>query len=179
MLQILVQATQNIGASKRAEALAEQALRAFFAPEEAAHRPFPDAVDTLKQLRAQSFKVGILSNAPDDALIQRMVNDNHLRPWASPVFSSAGLGRRKPAPEPFACFAERWRLPPEQIVVVGDTLAADILGGKNAGMHSILATMRENPDNENHRHIRPDRTVETLAQVPLVLAQMNGKSVVG
>lgn len=169
MADILCRALRSTGASQRAEGMIDEALRAFFAPEEAAHTPFPDAADTLKSLRGMKLKVGILSNAPNDALIQRMVNDNGLRAWASPVFSSAGLGWRKPMPEPFAIIAKRWQLPHNQIVVVGDTLSADILGAKNAGMHSILARMTENSTNDQYRHIRPDRTVDVLAQIPAVI----------
>jgi HAD superfamily hydrolase (TIGR01549 family) len=171
MAEVLCRALQRAEVSQRAEAMIELALRQFFAPEEAAHDPFPDAVDTLKTLRAQGFKVGILSNAPDDALIQRMVNLFGLRPWASPVFSSAGVGWRKPSPQPFALIAKRWNLPPEQIAVVGDSLPADILGAKNAAMHSILAEMVTNPANEQHPHIRPERRITTLAQVPLIIRE--------
>lgn len=172
MTEVLRRALKRINVSARAEATVEEALHRFFAPEEAAHTPFPDAVETLKTLRAKNLKVGILSNAPNDPLIQRLVNDNGLRPWVSPVFSSAGLGWRKPRPEPFALIAQRWGLPPDQIVVVGDTLAADILGAKNAGMRSIHAAMVENPANELYRYIRPDRMVTVLSQVPLVIEGM-------
>jgi HAD superfamily hydrolase (TIGR01549 family) len=172
MTEVLRRALKRINASARAEAMVEEALRCFFAPEEAAHTPFPDAVETLKTLRAKNLKVGILSNAPDDSLIQRLVNDNGLRPWVSPVFSSAGLGWRKPSPEPFALIAQRWGIPANQIVVVGDTLATDILGAKNAGMRSIHAAMVENPANELYHYLRPDRTVTVLSQVPLVIEEM-------
>ena len=172
MSEVLRQALQRAGVSQWAEEMIELALRQFFAPEEAAHKTIPDAIDTLKTLRGQGFKVGILSNAPDDALIQRMVNLFGLRPWVSPAFSSAGVGWRKPSPKPFRLIAERWSLPPEQIVVVGDSLAADILGAKNAGMHSILAQMVANPANKHHPHIRPERLVTALVQVPLIIGEL-------
>lgn len=175
MTAVLERALDRVEAGERAKVRINDALRSFFGPEESAHSPFPDAIQTLKTLRRQEFKVGILSNAPSDTLVQRMVNDNGFRPWASPVFSSAGLGWRKPLPEPFELIAQRWRLKPAEIVVVGDTLSADILGAKNAGMHSILATMSENETNEQHRYIRPDQTVDCLAQVPLVIANWNSK----
>ena len=170
---VLRRALKRSNAPERATAMIDDALRPFFAPEEAALTPFPDAVSTLKTLKSQGLKVGILSNAPNDPLVQRLVNDKFLRPWVSPVFSSAGLGRRKPALEPFALIAERWNLSPQEIVMVGDSLAADILGAKNAGMHSILATMTENPANDRHRAIQPSHTVSALSQIPPVITQMN------
>ena len=176
MTEALRRALRRTGVSSRAETMAEEALRQFFAPEEAAHTPFPDATETLKTLRASNMKVGILSNATNDPLVQRIVNAHGFRPWVSPVFSSAGLGWRKPRPEPFTLVADRWRLSPDQIVVVGDTLAADILGAKNAGMYSLLAAMAENPANEQNRHIRPDRVITALSQVPGVIEELNQKN---
>jgi FMN phosphatase YigB (HAD superfamily) len=168
----LRQALQTIGAPERAAAFVEAAIKIYFGPEEALWQPYPDAVDTLKQLQAQGYRQGLYSNATDDALIQRLVNQSKTRPWLSPTFSSAGFGRRKPSPAGFDLIAERWGLPPDQIVVVGDTLAADVLGAQNAGMRSILVTMDENPYNNESRHIEPTALAECLAQLPEIVAQL-------
>jgi phosphoglycolate phosphatase-like HAD superfamily hydrolase len=57
-------------------------------------------------------------------------------------------------------------------VVVGDTLNADVLGAQNAGMHSILVTMDENPSNANHRHIQPTAVAGSLSELPEIVAQL-------
>jgi HAD superfamily hydrolase (TIGR01662 family) len=175
--EILAQQTlrttlKKIAAPPAAIPLTEAALKVYFEPEEAAYTAFPDAVDTLKRLKGQGYRLGLYSNATDDPLVQRLVNRNSLRPRLSPTFSSAGCGWRKPKREAFEMIARRWGLSAQEIVVVGDKLAADILGAHNAGMHSILATMQESPSNEQHRHIQPSATIANLAQLPQLLSRL-------
>ena len=165
-------ALKKIAAPAAAVAFVEAAIKISYGPAEAAWQPYPDAVETLKKLQAAGYRQGLLSNAPDDKMMQRMVNQGKLRPLLSPTFSSAGLGLRKPKPEPFLLIAKRWALPPAQIVVVGDTLAADVLGAQNAGMHSILVTMDESPSNADNRHIQPTATAATLSDLPDLIAQL-------
>ena len=167
----ILNALRNVDAPKRAETLTQQAAKILFQGEEDAHALIPDALETLKTLSAQKFKLSLLSNASDDALIQRLVNRNGLRPWLSPVFSSAGLGRQKPKPDPFLLIAERWRLPTAEIAVVGDTLTADIQGARNAGMFGILVTRIENPRNEENWHIKADITIAALNVLPKVISE--------
>ena len=170
--QALRAALEKIEAPKAALSLIEAAVKIYFEPEEAAYTAFPDAVDTLKHLKAQGYRLGLYSNATDDPLIQRLVNRNSLRPWLSPTFSSAGCGWRKPKREAFEMIARRWGLSSQEIVVVGDKLAADIVGAQNAGMHSILAAMQESPSNEQHRHIQPSATINRLSALLDIIAAL-------
>ena len=94
------------------------------------------------------------------------------RPWLSPTFSSAGWGWRKPKPEAFDLIARRWDLSPAEIVMVGDTLNADILGAHRAGMHSILVTMDEAFSNDENRHIQPEAVADRLSILPAIIAQI-------
>jgi putative hydrolase of the HAD superfamily len=168
----LRRALQKINAPAVAETLVEAAIKVYFGPEEALYQPYPDAAATLKILKAQGYRLGLYSNATDDALIQRLVNQGGLRPWLSPTFSSAGWGWRKPNREPFNLIAARWGLPPHEIVVVGDTLNADVLGAQNAGMSSILVTMDENRTNADNRHIQPTATAVSLSALPEIIARL-------
>ena len=163
----------KIEAAATALSLLEAAVKVYFGPEEAVWQSYPDTVDTLKQLYRQGYRLGLYSNATDDPFIQRLVNQNRLRPWLSPTFSSAGWGWRKPKAEPFELIARRWGLSPAEMVVVGDTLNADILGAQNAGMHSILVTMDEAPSNEANRHIQPEAVANSLSIVPEIVAAMS------
>lgn len=165
-------ALNKIEASSSTKAFIEGAVKVYFGPIEDAWQPFPDAINTLKRLKTQAYKLGLYSNANDDKHVQRLINRNYLRPHLSPTFSSAAWGWRKPRPEPFELIAKRWGLPVEQIVVVGDTLEADILGARNAGMASILAKMNEAPSNAAHVHLRATAAIERLADLPEILQQL-------
>jgi putative hydrolase of the HAD superfamily len=168
--QALTAALQKIGAPPAAFDWVQQGVRSYFEPEEAAWTAYPDAGATLKALSGQGYRLGLLSNATDDALIQRLVNRLGLRPWLSPVFSSAKLGYRKPLRQPFDLVLSRWELHPQSVIMVGDTLNTDILGAQAAGMLGVLITTDEPPSNDRCREaIQPDATINSLSQLPALL----------
>ena len=172
-------ALQAVGAPVAAFEHIPAAVRAYFAPEEAAWQAFPASRGVLRALATgrgnggSGLRLAALSNATDDPFIQRLVNRLGFRPWLSPVWSSALLGWRKPEPEPFLSIAQRWELPPEALVVVGDRLNADVLGAQRAGMRSVLVTTDEPADNEQHRQtIIPTAVIEDIGQLPDVIARL-------
>ncbi len=163
-------ALEKVGAPPQAGALVPEAVRVYFELEEAAWKAYPDVKGTLKHLFQQGYRLGLLSNATDDAFIQRLVNRLEFRPWLSPTFSSAGLGLRKPLREPFDLILSRWNLPPASVVMVGDTLDADILGAHNTGMRGILITADEAASNDDHRGaIVPEVTITALGELPALI----------
>ena len=160
-------ALEKVDAPLEASPLVPEAVRVSFGPEEDAWKVDPDARATLKQLHGHGLRLGLLSNATDDPFIQRLVNRLGLRAWLSPTFSSAGLSLRKPRREPFDLILSRWKLPPESVIMVGDTLSADILGAHNADMRGVLITADESAWNEKDRErIIPDATIPALSELP-------------
>ena len=165
-------ALEKIHAPSAAFHLVPEAVRIYFKRGEAAWTAYPDARATLKHLYHQGYRLGALSNATDDPLIQRVVNRLGLRPWLSPVFTSAGLGARKPLRAPFDLILSRWGLPPEAVVMVGDTLGADISGAHAAGMRAILITTGASKSNDEPcPPIIPDASIAALSQLPELLEQ--------
>jgi putative hydrolase of the HAD superfamily len=151
--------------------LLTEGMKALFRHEESRWTAFPDAVATLQALHGAGYRLGLVSNASDDAFIQRLLRTLELEPYLHPALNSAGVGIRKPDPLMFQIVLEEWDLQPEVAVMVGDTLHADILGAQFVGMRSILALMDENPDNDRWRdRITPDATIEALADLPTLLA---------
>jgi FMN phosphatase YigB (HAD superfamily) len=166
----LRQALKKIEAPASTGAVVEAAIKIFFGPEEDIWQLYPDTVETLKQLKSRGYRLGLYSNATDDFLIQRLVNRNGLRPYLSPTFSSAGWGWRKPRREGFDLIAQRWGLPLETVVVVGDDLEADIQGAQNAGMPGILLA-REGVTSD-HSAIRPTAVIRSLSELPAAIEQL-------
>jgi len=146
-------------------------VRALFRYEEACWTAFPDALPTLQTLQDAGYRLGLISNASDDALIQRLTRRLGLTPYLHPALNSAGVGIRKPDTRVFQMVLEEWRLGPDEVVMVGDTLEADIQGARLAGMRGVLALMDENPENEEFCHsIIPDAAIQHLAELPPLLA---------
>jgi FMN phosphatase YigB (HAD superfamily) len=85
--------------------------------------------------------------------------------------SSARVGIRKPNPRIFNLALEALGIPPEKAAMVGDTLGADILGARNAGLMGIWITRRaDSAANRAHAEtIRPDAIIATLQELPGLL----------
>ncbi len=79
------------------------------------------------------------------------------------LFISEELGWEKPAAEFFACcFRQLPELKKEEVVIVGDSLTSDMLGGNNAG----IACCWYNPSGQPvPDQIRIDHTIEDLWQL--------------
>jgi putative hydrolase of the HAD superfamily len=142
-------------------------LAAAYAQGELQWQPFIDVYRTLDQLKARGYRLGLISNARDAGNVERLVDNAQLRPWLDPIVISANAGVRKPNPKIFKIVLDYWQLPPDQVVMVGDMLGADILGAHNAGLRGVWATMQtEREANTAHAHtIVPDATIASLSEL--------------
>ena len=135
---------------------------------------YPDTLDTLGTLRDAGYRLGCISNTNDGAHVWRFVDRCGLRPWLSPIYLSEEVGLRKPHPRIFEMVLEQWGLSPQQVVMVGDTLDADVLGAHIVGMHGVWVDRGPvNPwshNEESKGHIVPDATIQQLAQLPDLMA---------
>lgn len=146
-----------------------EAEQVFFHPELTGYRPFPGALPLLRRLAAARVRAGCISNSSSHWLIERIVDHLGFKPFLDVVVSSAGYGRVKPDPGIFRAVLNRWNIPPARAAMVGDTLEADIAGGRGVGMRTLYVTMAPNPDNVHHRHIIADADAATLAHAERVL----------
>jgi putative hydrolase of the HAD superfamily len=151
------------------------ALESLYAVSQAHWQVEDDTVPTLEALYKNGYRLGVISNAADDRDVQRLVDKTGVRPYLDFVLSSAACGIRKPNPCIFQLGLDNWDLEPAQVAMVGDTLGADILGAQHAGLFGIWIKRRaESPGNRDHAEtIRPDANIETLAELPALLAGKN------
>lgn len=133
-----------------------------------------DAVPTLEKLKGEGYPIGYVSNASNDADVQNHVDRGKLRQYADFVLSSAACGVRKPNPQIFEIALGNWDFGPQEVAMIGDTLGADILGARNAGLYSIWITRRaDSPGNRDHADtIHPDAKLAKLSEIPAHLASL-------
>jgi putative hydrolase of the HAD superfamily len=155
--------------------LIKSALASAFAEGEKLWQPFDEVYRVLDVLKARGYKLGIISNARDAANVDRLIDNAQLRPWFDPIVISANVGVRKPNPRIFQVALDAWRLRPEEVVMVGDMLGADILGAHNAGLRGIWATMQaERGANEAQAEtIKPDGVIRNLSELPGLLGRFD------
>jgi HAD superfamily hydrolase (TIGR01549 family) len=131
----------------------------------------PGAHQVLDALGQDGHRLGMISNAGNEANVHRLIDNAGLRRYFDPILISAAVGMRKPNPALFEMVLRAWGLPPHEVVMIGDTLGADILGAQNAGIHQIWLTAdADTPANRAHAGtIIPEAVASTLSEVPSVL----------
>jgi len=107
-----------------------------------------DAVSTLASLRENGYRLGLISNASDEDSTQALVDQGGLRPFFDFILTSAACGWRKPHPRIFQIALNHFKIQPEQAIMVGDTLEADIAGANNLGIYSIWIARRTGPGSD-------------------------------
>jgi putative hydrolase of the HAD superfamily len=157
-----------------ADGLVAAALGAMYRVSQAHWQPEADAIPTLQALRQRGYRLGVVSNAGDDADVQSLIDKAGVRPYLDVILSSARVGIRKPNPRIFHLALEQLGVAPQKAAMVGDTLGADILGARNAGLLGIWITRRaDSAANRAHADtIQPDAAVATLAELPDLLESL-------
>ena len=157
------------------ETLVRSALRAMYRISQAHWHAEADAISTLEILRARDYRLGIISNAADDADVQTLVDGAGLRAYFEVVLSSAAACVRKPNPKIFEMAMMTMDILPGQAAMIGDSLGADILGAKNAGLYAIWITRRADT-HANLAHagtILPDKPINVLSELPDLLDSLS------
>lgn len=151
-----------------------QALRDMYSVSQAHWLPEEDALPTLEKLRSLGYHLGLISNAGDDADVQLLIDKGRFRDYMDVILVSAAEGIRKPNPDIFYTALATWGARPDQAVMVGDTLEADILGARNAGMAGIWIKRRAG-SSANRMHLEsiiPDASIAALSELPGLLAEL-------
>ena len=135
----------------------------------------PDAIDTLRALRADGFKIGLVSDCTHD-LADQWDELEQAEFFDAAVFS-CHEGTRKPDPRLFLAAAERLGVPPERCLYVGDGGGDEMTGSAAVGMHPVLLAGEDWA--ENHAPGRPEAAwtglrAETLSQIPAIIARLTG-----
>jgi FMN phosphatase YigB (HAD superfamily) len=143
----------------------------MYAVSEAYWKVEEDTTPTLEWLRGQGYRLGLISNAGDDANVQRLIDQAGVRQYFSIILTSAGLGIRKPNPRIFELALNHLETSASRTMMVKNMLGADILKAHNASMRAIWITRRaDTPANQAHLDtIQPDATIRALSELPQLL----------
>ena len=125
-----------------------------------------DGADALCRYLKGKYILCAASNAFHDQQLNRL-DMAGLLPYFDHVFVSESLGYRKPEKAFFdACRASLPGVAAEECVMIGDSLTADIAGGKNAGMKTIWYNHAHRPVPER---CAADQIVDSLAEIQALL----------
>ncbi|HVA92654.1 MAG TPA: HAD family hydrolase [Chloroflexota bacterium] len=127
---------------------------------------WPENADALRALRADGFRLGLVSNI---TLLGEWVRENLHRLGLLDLFDAVVLsseeGIRKPHPQIYQTVLDRLGIPGSAAIFVGDRLREDVAGPQAAGMRAVLTLefRQEEPDPDS---ATPDAIINRLAELP-------------
>ena len=92
--------------------------------------------EALDDVRALGVKVAIISNS--EGMLDRLFTDLGVLRHFDLVVDSGKVGIEKPDPRIFHVALERFGVPPERTLHLGDVFATDVLGARAAGIRHAL-----------------------------------------
>lgn len=128
-----------------------------------------DTIPTLQRLRIKGYNLGIISNAGDDADVQKLARGFGITDYFDFILTSAACSYRKPHPRIFELALSNWYCNPNEAVMIGDNLDADIRGAQEAGIYGIWLSRRADPEMEKQAPVKPDASLSSLSELPAVL----------
>lgn len=168
--RVLSETFEQLGVPANA-ALVEALLTGFYSRTQEHWKANPEARSVLQEFQQRGYRQAILSNAAHDADVQGLVDKCGIRTSLDFVLSSAAIGYRKPHTAAFSAALSRWDVQPEHVLMVGDTLNADILGAANSGIRSVWTTQHlfDLPKNAP-RSVQPDFEINRLGKLMEMLS---------
>ncbi len=170
---ILRELLKEMGYAEVEETVLRSALDAMYSITQTNWVLEEDALVTLQQLKSKNYQLGILSNAGDDKDVQQLVEGFGIRPHFDFVLTSANCFYRKPHQRAFELALAHWNVAPEEAVMIGDSLEADIQGAKNLRMKSIWLTRRAQFKADEIQRFKPDFSMRSLKELPPTLERIS------
>ena len=119
------------------------------------------AKSVLEKLHGE-YKLGIVSNFAIPECVDKLLEKHGLDMLFDVVVVSGAVNKRKPSPEIFQKALEKMGVSAENTVFVGDTVDADVIGAKTAGMKVIFIERRVQKDAEQ---ACPNQTIKSLSEL--------------
>ncbi len=98
-------------------------------------RLYPDTLILLRELRARSIKMGLVSNSP--ATGRKYLNLLGIDDYFEIIIFSCDCGYMKPEVEIFNIAINALNADTRATLMVGDSLTEDIIGAKNVGLSAV------------------------------------------
>ncbi len=132
---------------------------------------FPDVIPTLDWLRERGYRIGSVTNrSQGDEPFRQELRHHGLLDYFEVLSISCEVGYMKPHAAIFRHAIEALDVAPEEAVVVGDSLRADVAGAQALGMTAVWKRNHASPADSgldpNDRSITPDYVIETVGDLP-------------
>jgi len=152
------------------------AVIAYRRARDGAQVTYPHTRSVITKLLKTGYKLAVVSDAPRFEAWLRLTGLG-LQHSFDVVLTHDDTGAHKPDPRPFQMALEMLDVRPERALVIGDWKERDILGGRNAGLHTVYARYGDlyskYTDKLETEGTEPDFVVDDLEELLGVLDQLN------
>jgi putative hydrolase of the HAD superfamily len=124
----------------------------------------PGARETLEGLHGTVPLAAVTNGAP--AMQSTKLRTLGLADYFETVVHGGYDAPAKPAPDPFHAALETLEVPPDRALHVGNSVASDVAGAKNAG---VRAALLQNGSGAEESGPEPDHVLASLADLPDLL----------
>jgi HAD superfamily hydrolase (TIGR01549 family) len=107
------------------------------------HRPYPESDEVLRELELRGVALHIVSNNTE-LLPETLRKLGWAGRFASVTYSQEA-GAEKPDPRIFRLALERAKVSPREVVHVGDSWTADVVGATQAGLRAVWLNREDDP----------------------------------
>ena len=121
--------------------------------------PMIQNVDTaINYVKNHGLKAGIVSNTglTKGKTLRKILDHYEILNQFNSILFSDEVELMKPNPKMFKILAEQLKLEPSEIVHVGDTIFADIVGARKAGLHEGIVFLGAFDDQYQYRNLEND-----------------------
>lgn len=126
---------------------------------------FDGTHDMLETLRERGYKIGMVTNRPfAGPSFHEEIEELGLKEHFDVMSISCDVGYMKPHEAIFRHALEALDVEPENAVMVGDSMVADVAGGQALGMTAVWRRYRDL--DEDRDGIDPDYVIEELHELP-------------
>ena len=143
--------------------LADRSAEFFFRRRRELSEHLPGAEQVLRTLQRAGIRIGLLTNGA--ASLQReKIEASGLGLFFDAAVVSGEIGTGKPEAAIFHHLLDRLGVAAGESLMVGNSLARDIVGGKRAGLHTCWLALEG--EEEPVGLVEPDFTIRSLAELP-------------
>lgn len=124
-----------------------------------------DGCETLRELRARGYRIGLLTNRNNVERFYELLDEMKLRTYFDMTLASGETGYRKPEPAIFYAALDHMDARAELSIYVGDNYWADVVGAERAGITPVLF---------DPRHLFPEATCQVVERISDLLDWLPG-----
>ena len=101
---------------------------------------FIGTVEILEYL-SRKYNLHIITNGFEEVQYQKL-NNSGIKRYFNTITTSEEVGLKKPHPSVFKTAMAKASATPQKSIMIGDSFEADIIGARNAGMHTLFFNYR-------------------------------------